>query len=122
MHNYKANHAQEPTPEQREAMDLYNHLRTLPVEGEEFKLCSEKLRKLREQENEPKITVKEVQIPFEALAQYELLSSWWSGWVPFEWLNELTAAYYVAKAKRKYKRYSETMLLFQEMGIEITAH
>lgn len=39
------------------------------------------------------------------LCEYEIASSWWSGYMCFDWMRNLASRYFLWKTKRKYKRY-----------------
>ncbi len=42
--------------------------------------------------------------------EYEISSSWWSGYIWFDWGKQLAADYFLCKTKRKYKKYMEFKL------------
>lgn len=66
---------------------------------------------------------KKIEIPsetFDIYLRYEVFSSVWMKFVPFEWLRRLfVCTYYTAKVSRKLKRYIDTEL---EISGRIQAH
>ena len=44
------------------------------------------------------------------ILKYEINSSWWVGYVSWNWAQDLTAKYFSWKVKRKYRRYCDNLL------------
>jgi hypothetical protein len=42
---------------------------------------------------------------------YEIKSSWWAGWIGWNWGQELSVKYFIWKTKRKYSRYLHSKFL-----------
>jgi len=45
------------------------------------------------------------------LFEYEIMSSWWTGYIPFDWMQEIVAAHFSRKVVRKWKKYRFTKML-----------
>lgn len=48
------------------------------------------------------MTQKELKIE---ILRYEIFSSWWNGWIGFNWAQDLTARYFAWKVVRKFNIY-----------------
>jgi hypothetical protein len=39
--------------------------------------------------------------------EYEILGSWWTSWVPWDWAQDLAASWFRWKTRRKWTRYAK---------------